>query len=386
MSKISVRLVLDAENRQWIIGKIAARLAENLEAHGVTADIGETPRDDADVIHWMHYLQPWRHYYPVPGFFSPGWSPGRARNTAMITHVDDPVKLQAIKEAMSRVLDAGICVSRMMKAELVEHGIDSSRLTYIHLAHDGLVQPRRILIGITSRMYSDGRKNEGILVKVAQSMRLDAFRFEIIGEGWEEVAVLLRSAGAEVEIAGSGDHPDHPDSGYARILRRLPLFDYYLYLGWDEGSMGTLDALAAGVKTIVTPQGFHLDLPGGITHAPRNAGDLLEIFQGIAAERQVRLDSVRDLTWSEYARKHAAVWRALVEGRTAEIAKASGELELDSRMERPITQLDISAARSRLNRRLLRSDFWSCFFESRRFWLRGKLSRVKRWMLRRDSK
>jgi glycosyltransferase involved in cell wall biosynthesis len=386
MSRLSVRLVIDAENRQWIIGKIASRLAENLEKYDVTADIGDGPRDDADVIHWMHYLQPWRCYYPSPGFFNPGWSSGRARNTALITHVDDPVKLQAIKEAMSKILDVGICMSRMMKAELVAYGIDPSHLTYIHPGHDRQVQPRRIVIGITSRMYADGRKREDVLVKVAESMRLDAFKFEIIGEGWEEVANILRNAGAEVEIAGSADEPGSDHSGYARILRRLPHFDYYLYLGWDEGSMGTLDALAAGVKTIVTPQGFHLDLKSGITHAPRDAGDLIEIFQGIAAERQLRLASVQDLTWSEYARKHAAVWRALVDGHPAEITRASGEIELESRMERPILPLDLSAARSRLNRRLLRSDFWSSFFESRRFWTRGKLSRVKRWLLRRSSR
>lgn len=365
---LSVRLIIDAANRQWIIGKMAARLAENLEAWGVRADVGDAPRDDVDVNHWMLYLQPWQHYYPSPGFFSPGWKPAPTRHTAMITHVDDPVKLQIVREAISKILDLGICMSRMTKAELVEQGVDAARLTYINPAHDDVIKPRRIVVGITSRLYGDGRKGEDVLVQVAESIRLDAFRFEIIGEGWDDVAAVLRRAGAEVHLA--------PDAGYERICERLPNFDYYLYMGWDEGSMGTLDALAAGVKTIVTPQGFHQDLMGGITHAFRSPGELAGVFRAIDAERQARLDSVKQLTWSEYARKHALVWRALVEGHEV------SEEPLDA--AEPIRAADLSAATSRRRRRLMKSELWKFFVESRRFWVRGKLSRAKRWILRRE--
>jgi len=365
---LSVRLIIDAANRQWIIGKIAARLAENLEAWGVRADVGEAPRDDVDVNHWMLYLQPWQYYYPSPGFFSPGWKPSPTRHTAMITHVDDPVKLQIVREAMTKILDLGICMSRMTKAELAEQGVDANRLTWINPAHDGAIEPRRIVIGITSRLYGDGRKGEGALVEVAESIPLDAFRFEIIGEGWDDVAAVLRRAGAEVDLA--------PDGGYERILERLPRFDYYLYLGWDEGSMGTLDALAAGVKTIVTPQGFHQDLRGGITHAFRSPSELGDVLRAIAAERQTRLDSVKELTWSEYARKHALVWRALMDGREV-LEEPLGAAE-------PIRPADLSAAAGRRRRRLMKSELWKFFVESRKFWLRGKLSRAKRWVLRRE--
>jgi hypothetical protein len=378
MSRITVRLIIDSVNRQWIIGKMASRLAENLQAWGVAADVGDGPSDDVAVNHWMLYLQPWRNYYPEPGFFNKGWKPGQAKNTAMITHVDDPVKLQIVREAMSQILDLGICMSRMTKAELVAQGLDQNRLTVITPGHDGTVQPRRIVIGITSRLYADGRKGENTLLKVAESLRLDAFRFEIHGEGWSEVADVLRRAGAEVDIAVP---QARADGGYAAILARLPHFDYYLYMGWDEGSMGTLDALAAGVKTIVTPQGFHLDLKGGITHAFQNAADLARVLRGIANERQVRLDSVKDLTWAEYARKHALVWRALLDGREADIPRLSGEALLVA--ERPISSSDLSLARARMYRRSLKSEFWSYFLESRRFWVRGKLSRVKRWAMRR---
>jgi hypothetical protein len=374
--RTSVRLIIDSANRQWIVGKIAARLAENLGAFGVDAEIGEGPGEDVDVNHWMIFTHPWDRFHREPGFFNAGWTPGRAMNTALITHVDDPVKVQILRESIPRILDAGICMSRMTKAELVSYGIDPARLTYILPGHDGLVQPRRVVIGITSKTFADGRKNENTLVQAAQAMRLDAFRFEIIGEGWEETAKVLRQAGAEVDLPGASDGLE---KGYAYILGRLPSFDYYLYLGWDEGSMGTLDALAAGVKTIITPQGFHLDLKGAITHPVRHAADLVQILQGIAADRQTRLDSVKDLTWSSYARKHASVWRALLEGRLADIPAAAGELDVTG--DRPVADGDIASARSRTRSRLHRSMFLSKFVDSRKFWIRAKLSRIKRWML-----
>jgi hypothetical protein len=103
-----------------------------------------------------------------------------------------------------------------------------------------------------------------MLLRLAQTMRLDAFRFEIFGQGWADVIPRLEAAGAEIFYRpGSDDYV----ADYREMIDHVAGFDYYLYLGRDEGSLGTLDALAAGVKTIITPQGFHVDLPYGITHA-----------------------------------------------------------------------------------------------------------------------
>jgi hypothetical protein len=365
----TVRIIIDSANRQWILGKMAERLAEHLDAFDFTPDIGDGPRDDVDVNHWMLYLQPWRHYYPAPGFFNEDWRPAPAKHTAMITHVDDPLKVQILRDSIPKILDAGICMSRMTVAEVAGYGVDPARLTFISPAHDSAVTPRRIVVGMTTRRYPDGRKREDDLMHVARSMPLDAFRFEIIGEGWEDVAVVLRNAGAEVEL--------FTGLSYDAILDRLSHFDYYLYMGWDEGSMGTLDALAAGVKTIVTPQGFHLDLPGGITHSFRDAGELTEVFRAIAADRQQCIDSVKDLTWREYARKHTLVWRALLEGHPlAELTPAGDD---------PIAPAAVSAARRRTRARLSKSELWPFYLESRKFWLRGKASQFKRWLMRRSG-
>jgi len=99
---------------------------------------------------------------------------------------------------------------------------------------------------------------------------------------------------------------------YDLILDRLRAADYYFYPGLDEGSMGLLDALALGVPTISTPQGFHLDIPGGLTYGFWDFPEMLGIFQRIAKERQDRIGVTNRFSWDEYARRHSVIWRAVL--------------------------------------------------------------------------
>ena len=300
---LTVRLVLDPVNQRWILGKFAVRLAENLPKWNVEADISDQPSPTADINHWISFLS-----YPSGKLCS--------RNTLFVSHVDRPAKLLVLKKHWKKV-DVYICMSRMTVEELVRRGIKREKLCYITPAHDGLVTPRRITIGITSRTRADKAKREDLLIKLADMIRLDAFRFEIIGRGWEEVIPHLEAAGATVRYyPGTDDYVED----YKINLEHVATFDYYLYMGFDEGSMGFLDALAAGVPTIVTPQGYHLDINGGITHPFSDAVQLSGIFRKLAWERQRLIDSVSGLTWNEYARQHAVVWRALLRGRQSDIS------------------------------------------------------------------
>jgi hypothetical protein len=164
---------------------------------------------------------------------------------------------------------------------------------------------------LTTRVYEDHCKREDILVKVAQKIRLDDFVFDISGSGWESVTPILEKSGALVRYdPGSNDY----QADYQRLLMKIPNFDYYLYMGLDEGSMGFLDALAAGVPTIVTPQGFHLDIPGGIQYPFWDENQLAEVFRKIVATRNQRMELVSGLTWNEYARQHVMLWKAIISG------------------------------------------------------------------------
>lgn len=281
---------------------MAMRIAEYAPELGFDVTIGELENRDADINHWMSYaFANVVHNTPA---------------TMLITHLDDPYKVGLVKSELASGVDVGIALSSHTCDMLVASGVSRDALAFVVPGNDFATAPRRIVVGITTRLYADGRKREAMLVELARVMRLDAFRFEIFGAGWERVLPKLEAAGAEVcWWPGSEDFI----ADYTEMMARVPTFDYYLYLGRDEGSLGTLDALAAGVRTIVTPQGFHIDLLGGITHSVWSQEDLEKTFHAIADDVKNRTRAVAHLTWRAYAQAHAIIWQCILDGRKNEI-------------------------------------------------------------------
>lgn len=104
----------------------------------------------------------------------------------------------------------------------------------------------------------------------------------------------------------------YSDFDYDLYTNLIPALDYYLFWGFDEGSMGYLDALAAGVETIVTPQGFHLDVKDGITYPCRVVDDFVEVLLELQNKRKKRIEAVEKWTWSSYVDKHLEVWKYIL--------------------------------------------------------------------------
>ena len=96
------------------------------------------------------------------------------------------------------------------------------------------------------------------------------------------------------------------------LIKLVPTFDFFLYFGNDEGNMGYLDALAAGVETIVTPQGYHLDAKGGLTYSCETLQDYIDTFKEIAERKKKRVQSVEEWTWENFAKKHVEVWNYIL--------------------------------------------------------------------------
>ena len=83
----------------------------------------------------------------------------------------------------------------------------------------------------------------------------------------------------------------------------------------DEGQMGFVDAVAAGVKTIVTSQGYHLDALNAITHPFTTYEELESIFLSIQEEFRKLPDSVSTWNWFDYTKKHVEIWRYLLDNK-----------------------------------------------------------------------
>lgn len=348
---LRVRVVLSPDNASWILEKMARRLADGAAADTFAVDVDSTPDPSADLNHWMSYaFANERHRTPT---------------SMTITHLDDPYKVRMVDRLLRGAVDLGICLSSDHARYLAEQGVPADRLAFVVPGHDFVASPRPIVIGLTTRLYKDGRKREAMLVELAREVDLKPFRFDIFGSGWEKIVPQLENAGAEVRyFPGTADFV----SDYRQIAEALPHFDYYLYLGRDEGSLGTLDALAAGAKTIVTPQGFHCDLPGGITHPIWTQQDLNHVFRELAEKRQSLTAAVAPFSWDAYAQAHCRLWSDVIHGRP---------------IEQPLPVPDTAIAPRRESRR----EF--ALRQFRPFRIRSALSHipvlkpVRRWLLRR---
>jgi hypothetical protein len=289
---MKIRIVCYEDPNLWILGKFAKNLEKNLINIGYDADINSIPDSSADINH--HII-----FNDFNGIKS-------SIDTLMITHVDNIDKLSKLKKNM-KVASMGICMSSETMNWLQDMGISNEKLAYVNPAHDSRVNVKKILIGIFCRVQADGRKREHFLDNLCKSIDPNLFRFIIMGDSWDSQVLNLKSQEFEVDY--------YPDFNANKYVELIPTLDYYLYTGMDEGQMGVLDAHAAGVKTIVTAQGYHLDLSGSITYSFRTYEDLLKIFLDLQFEKNKLIESVSNLTWMDYTLKHVEIWNFLIEGK-----------------------------------------------------------------------
>ena len=137
--QMHINLVLPPSSRGGILEKFAMRMKENAATFDVTASISEDYDPQADINHWMIY-------HVVKGNFLPG--------SFLITHVDSIYRLQYVKQAF-KITNVGICLSAETRQFLIEKGLPGERLCYITPATDHAIQPRRIVIGLTTNIYEN---------------------------------------------------------------------------------------------------------------------------------------------------------------------------------------------------------------------------------------
>lgn len=286
-SPIKINIV--CADGSWIFEKFAIRMEEHLLKFGVDVSVGNDTRKDADINHHIPYIA----YHPYPN------------DTLMITHVDNLSKVNMLKKQL-RIARVGICMSRETMMTLTSYGIDRSKLCYINPAHDNIIRPHKYIIGITHKCHDseDLRKKAGALVDVVEGVDCNYFKFFIMGYGWNNIVNMLRDKGFEVEY--------YDEFNYEIYTDKMQEIDYFMYMGFDEGTMGYLDALAAGAGTIVTPQGYHLDTGLDIDYPCRNIREFHDALLDLQYKRKKRVDAVKEWTWENYTKKHLKIWNYIL--------------------------------------------------------------------------
>ena len=278
----------------WILGKFAKNMKKYFEEYGVKTDLSYKLTPNADFNQCIIYLN---------------CDPNTAtdKDVVMITHVDQYGKFELLEKLLPKI-GLGICMSKEQMDKLINLGLDKNKLCYVNPAHDGVIPVKKWVIGLASRVYNDGRKNETYFNKLADVLNCDYFKFKIIGANWEPQVDYMRSKGFEVEYYPQFDYEIYTKKFFADM-------DYYLYMGLDEGQMGFVDAQSAGVKTIVTNQGYHLDSNSPITYPFTTYEELEKIFLNLQKEKKEIVDAMQLWTWKNYAIKHLHIYEYLKTGR-----------------------------------------------------------------------
>ena len=277
--------IVDNSPDSWILSKFVDELEKNLSNFGVKVTMGKSPEEKADINHHIIYT---------------GVRDRLNKNsTVMVTHVDTERKIEMLKQQISEGV-FGICMSNEVLEKLVLNGVPRHNLCFINPAHDCMISPKKYVIGITHRCYNeDFRKRDSMIVDVCRNISPEYFKLKIMGSGWEEIVPQIKELGFEIDY-----YPEFDKQKYNELMVSL---DFFYYDGWDEGNMGYLDALAAGITSLVTPQGYHLDMGYGTIFC-KTINDFSNTLNKFASERQRIHDSVMEYTWEMYAFKHLQIW------------------------------------------------------------------------------
>lgn len=276
----------------WIVHKLASRLKEALERKNIRADIGTIPDPEADINHTMEF----NTMEPFPFNLD-------NTDTMMITHATHKDHLEQVKMLIDHV-KMGMCMSKYTMDNLVSWGVPREKLCYITPAQDGVIKVKKYVIGITHRNYADNRKRKTALLDICREISPQFFSLKIMGSGWQEQVQELEQMGFEVEY--------HSQFDYEKYNELMQCIDMFLYWGKDEGTMGYLDAVAAGAETLVTPQGYHSDIKNGLTYPCNTIRDFIDVLLEKQRIKEQRVEAVKDLTWDRYAEKHIKIWKFLL--------------------------------------------------------------------------
>ena len=241
----SVYINITDSTRSWIIGAIAGDIQNELKSKGMQCDLGNGNNyNNHEVCFHMSYA------YAKPNHLA-------KHNSVFITHIDDTLKEILVKTKLNG-FDSIICMSSDDAQFLVSLGLPENKVYGLPLpTRSTMVTP--IKFGIFSSSYKDGRKNEDWLIKYYKHHPfLKNVVLSFIGNGWDELVVKLAKEDLSFEW-----HRTSMDMPYEYQFQQNKLddLDYYFYLGFDGGAMGTYDAYSRGIKLIIAEGSYHDDIP-----------------------------------------------------------------------------------------------------------------------------
>ena len=287
--------IINLDKDRWILTKFARKLGKCLIEKGHEVIFSKKSHEDVDVNHHIIFLfqKEEEHHYKTDTV-----------NTTMLTHVNDEFRFKKLR-AISKFMDAGISFSKDHMNFIASKSLGLKRLFYVLPPHDNDLKLKKIHLGFFTNLYNDGRKEEKIFIRSIKQIGNQFIRLSIIGKGWKNHIYDLKTQGYEVDYQRFFFR--------SRYLSKLREIDFLVYLGSDEGSMSFLDAIQMGIKTIMVPQGFQMDLKQFITYKLNSdLSNLTDVLKKITQEKSKFVLIKNKLTWSNYAQEHLNIWESLI--------------------------------------------------------------------------
>ena len=273
----------------WILYDYAAKLNDSLRKIGVHSELTFEQHKGFDVTFHVNYwgLKELKQ---------------QSLHTTLVTHIDTNKKKEIVN-AHSNSGVVGFCMSdeteRMLK-------VVTGNNNFFSLAPPAMVPSfkRKIKLLIANRLYPDGRKNEAWIIDFIKCFDIDNIEIKIIGSGWEGHIEKLNEQKYLIEYFNIFNK-----NKYVELLREA---EYLLVVGFDEGAIATMDALAMGVKPIVSAQGYHLHYARDLILF-KDYYDLINIAQEMNKDIEETHDKSKDLAdWDLFAIKHRDIWSRLL--------------------------------------------------------------------------
>jgi len=247
LGSFSVEIILDPGNSGWILEKISQNISLELRKKGYVVSIKHVPDFDTNITFWMQYTdKTLKENISL-----------KPRNTrsALVTHVDESQKLMRV-DSLHRAGVHLIFMSDDHSKSISKKIKCANTFPSIRIGSDLANEELVYKVGIVSKCYPDGRKNEDWLVAFSKKALFENVELTIIGTGWGATVKKLRKTGVKVNLY---DGVENAYPSYTEIIEIQNTFDLFVYFGFDEGSLGALDAYLLNTDLLVTKQGFHLD-------------------------------------------------------------------------------------------------------------------------------
>lgn len=287
----SVYINITKSTNSWIIGALSRDIKKELISLGYDCKTGaESPDTQYDICICMSYA-----YAKI--------SKKAKHNSVFVTHIDDKFKEILVKKKLQD-FDSIICMSSDDAEFLISLGFSSKKVFGLPLPiRSSMVKP--IKLGIFSACYEDGRKNEEWLVDYFNyNNDLRSIVLVFIGNNWGDFVTKLESLDLNFEWhrTSSSLH-----SEYEYQQNKLDNLDYYFYLGFDGGAMGTYDAYFRGINLIIAEGSYHEDIPD-VENKITNYDDFKDALDHIIERQNKRINFYEKNSSAAYVKNLVKVW------------------------------------------------------------------------------